>query len=95
MQRIEIIGSARARPDLAEAIGVEQARITDRLTDIARRAQHRNLLDPDLDPRSIALFVQAFTLGQVLAEIDPSRPFDLDAWTAVAQRFVRAVAAPD
>jgi hypothetical protein len=37
--------------------------------------------------------VLAFTLGQVLAEIDTSTPFDLDGWTAVAKRFAAAVAA--
>jgi AcrR family transcriptional regulator len=93
MQRIEIIGASRARPALARAIGDEQARITDRFTAILRRGQERGLIDPSLEPRSLAQFVLAFTLGQVLAEIDTSTPFDLDGWTAVAKRFAAAVAA--
>ncbi|WP_334141428.1 TetR/AcrR family transcriptional regulator [Rhabdothermincola sp.] len=93
MQRIEIIGASRARPALARAIGEEQARITDRFAAILRRGQERGLIDPSLDPRSLAQFVLAFTLGQVLAEIDTSTPFDLDGWTTVAERFAAAVAA--
>lgn len=93
MQRIETIGASRARPALARAIGDEQARITDRFTAIVRRGQERGLIDPSLNPRSLAQFVLAFTLGQVLAEIDTSAPFDLDGWTAVAKRFAAAVAA--
>lgn len=93
LRRIEIIGASRARPALARAIGDEQARITDRFTAILRRAQERGLIDASLDPRSLAQFVLAFTLGQVLAEIDTSTPFDLEAWTAIAARFAAAVAA--
>ena len=90
-RRAEILGAARRRPQLAARLGQSQHEVNVQLCEIARVGQERGVLDPSLDPMALSLFVQAFTFGLLLAEVDPATELDPDAWLDVVSRFTSSV----
>ncbi len=83
------------RPDLAATLGSEQGRLTDELAEVVRDAQERGIAARGRDPRAVATFVQAFTFGRVLGDIDP-HPLDNGAWVQLVDTVVRVlVTTPD
>lgn len=93
-RRAEVLGAARRRPELATRIGETQHQINRELTRIARLGQERGLLDPTLDPAALAVFVQAFTFGLVLADVDPGLELDEESWLDVVTRFTASITPP-
>lgn len=89
-RRAEILGAARRRPELAARLGERQHEVNMQLHDIVQQGQERGLLDPALDPLAVAVFVQAFTFGLLLADVDPEANLDPDAWLDVVSRFTSA-----
>lgn len=77
--RLRILGSSVSRPGLAAALGREQRRLTDELAAVIAEAQARGVALRGHDPRTVATFVQAFTFGRVLGDLDEI-PVDTDAW---------------
>ena len=93
-RRAEIIGTAKHRPELAARLSESQHEVNQALAAIARLGQERGLFDPALDPTALAVFVQAFTFGLLLADIDPDIELAEEAWLDVVSRFTAAVAPP-
>ncbi len=87
-ERLRLLGSAANRPGLAAALGREQRRLTDELASVIRDAQARGIASRRHDARTVATFVQAFTFGRVLADIDEV-PLDVDAWIELVSQVVR------
>mgnify|MGYP002133974393 CR=1 FL=1 len=79
--RATILGMARHSKKFAEGLAIEQQRVTDVLTDIAREMQERGWINKDLDAAVIATFVQAYSLGFVLNDIT-SNPINGDQWSS-------------
>ena len=57
------------------------------------RAQAKGLIDPDHDPLALAVFIQAYTLGRVLGDLD-TEPLDPAAWNALIAAVLDAVVRP-
>ncbi len=93
MQRAYTIGAAQARPELAAALATEQQRLTDRLTTIVLGAQARGWVRNDLDPRAVAVLVQAYTLGRVVSDID-AKTVEQDGWVGLIAVLADAIMAP-
>lgn len=85
--RISILASAYGRPTLERALGDEQKVVTDQITELVSQAQQRGWVRKDLNPRAIASFIQAYSIGRVLVDIDPDRASD-DDWFAVVSAAV-------
>lgn len=79
--RIAAIGGGHGRPELAARLGEETAALLDELAVVIRAAQEGGLVRDDLDPRALATFIQAYSLGMVVADIDtrPSSRADVQA----------------
>jgi AcrR family transcriptional regulator len=78
LSRIAALAAAHGRPEARAALGDTVKELLDSLTDVIERARQRGLIRPDVDPRAMATFVQAYALGLVVADLDPDRP-DPDA----------------
>jgi len=87
LRRAAIIGTSATRPRLAAALADEQQRLTDRFEELVTELQRRGWVRDDLDPRAIAVFVQAFTIGQMLTEID-NKPVPTDRWLEVVSTVI-------
>jgi len=85
LMRIATLGGAHGRPDLAVRLGEETASLLDEFGLLLASAQERGFIRPDLDPRAMATFIHAYTLGMVAADLD-ARPSP----TAEVQRVIDA-----
>ena len=79
--RASILGMARHSKKLADGLAIEQQRVTDVLTDIAREMQERGWINKDLDAAVVATFVQAYSMGFVLNDITAS-PISIERWSS-------------
>lgn len=78
MARVIVIGSATGRPDLRENVTATQAELIDQLEHVVILGRERGFIRADLSARAVAEFVSAYTLGLVVADMDPARPDDED-----------------
>ncbi len=69
-ERIAMLASAGTRPRLRSALAIEQGQATVRLTDCLLGLQQRGIISDNLDLHTIAVFMQSFILGQVVADLD-------------------------
>lgn len=79
--RAAILGMARHSKKFAEGLAIEQQRVTDVLTDIAREMQERGWINKDLDAAVVATFVQAYSMGFVLND-NTTNPISIERWSA-------------
>jgi len=87
LDRVAILGASKGRPALTADLARSQQAITDRFTSIIEVAKGRGIIADDVDARSFAIFVQAFGLGLILADID-EKPVDR---RALAMVFLRSL----
>jgi len=86
-KRLRILGTAVNRPALWTALGQEQSKLTDSITRVIETGQRRGLVPTSIDARALGTFIQSYTLGRVIGDIDPS-PVDPAAWTALIRRVI-------
>lgn len=87
LRRVAQLGSGFGRPELLEDMGVVQRDLTERFGRVAMRGQRIGLIRPELNAEAVGLFIQAYSLGLVLGDIDPQRPAD----DALADAIMAAV----
>jgi AcrR family transcriptional regulator len=76
LARVSSIGSIHGRPELTETIRGEATRLLDGLTETVRSLQAEGRITDTVDARALAMFVQAYSFGMVLSDLDlrpPSR----------------------
>lgn len=81
-ERAHYLALALSSDTLRETIAEQQREITDRFTEVLTEVQRRGWLRRDLDPRAVAVFVQAYTLGRIIDDVNPD-PVAPDAWNDV------------
>jgi AcrR family transcriptional regulator len=79
LERTETISITRNNPRLGAQLAESQDRLTNALTDVFREAQEKGFIKKELDPKVIAVFVQAYTIGIVVDDIS-TEPMDKDKW---------------
>ena len=78
-ERARILAKAEHHGRLREALSVAQQEVTDALTGMLSRAQERNdWINPDIDPRALAVFMQSYTFGRLVDDlaIEPMKQED-------------------
>lgn len=69
-ERARILAKAEHHERLREALSVAQQEVTDALTAMLSRAQKRNdWINPDIDPRALAVFMQSYTFGRLVDDL--------------------------
>lgn len=91
-ERARALGRAGYSERFRATLGAEQQRLTDAFTDLFTRAQAKGWVRSDLDPRAIAVLIQAYTLGKVVDDI-VERPMDDDAWVSLIEHLLRSTSA--
>jgi AcrR family transcriptional regulator len=90
--RVAVLASSVGRPELAEEVRAIQTRLTDEFQAHVAQGQARGFFRSDLDPRAVALFVEAYSLGLVLNELD-ERPVSEQSWEKVVWSVIDALIA--
>jgi AcrR family transcriptional regulator len=90
MQRVVVFANSQNSPRLRAMLGEEQQRLTSAVADVIARAQARGWINPTHHPRALAAFVQAYTLGRVVDDIDPT-PVPPQEWIRLVDSFIESV----
>jgi AcrR family transcriptional regulator len=80
--RIGVLGSTVGRPALLEDVRAIQTRLTDEFHAHVVQGQVRGFFRSDLDARAIALFIEAYSIGHALNDLDAHRVSEQD-WEEV------------
>lgn len=80
--RVAVLGSTVGRPALEEEIRRLQTRLTDEFQAHVAQGQARGFFRSDLDARAVALFVEAYSLGRALDDLDDRAVTD-EKWEQV------------
>jgi AcrR family transcriptional regulator len=87
VQRALIVAQGAVRDGMRQLLTVEQNRLTDGLAAIIGQAQANGWVQPGLDPRVLATFVQAYSVGRVVDDVaDPG--VDSDHWVAFIRHMI-------
>ena len=92
MDRLSSLSAAHGRPDLYEAVQAQVSELSEQFAAAFRGLQVRGLVRGDVDPTALAVFVQAYALGMVIADlVEPAVP--AESLAAVVDLFMNAVLA--
>ena len=71
-ERARALAACFDNPRMAKAMGAETQRHTDALADIVQEVQNRGFIRADEDPKAAAVFIQAYTLGKMVNDYNPT-----------------------
>ena len=90
MDRLSSLSAAHGRPDVYEAVQAQVSELSEQFAGAIRGLQVRGLVRGDVDPMALAVFVQAYALGMVIADlVEPAVP--AESLAAVVDLFMDAV----
>jgi AcrR family transcriptional regulator len=85
--RIGVLASSIGREELVAEVRTAQTRLIDEFQAHVAQGQARGLFRSDLDARAIALFIEAYSLGHVLNDVDEHSVSESDwqkvVWAAI------------
>lgn len=90
LERSRVIGLSVNSPKLAEALSKEQDRLTEAMTDVVREGQQKGWVTDKFTPETIAVFIQAYTLGRVIDDV-ATTTVNPDEWNDVINTAVKAL----
>jgi AcrR family transcriptional regulator len=88
--RLAVMASTVGREDLRDDVAHLQTQLTDGFQAHVAQGQARGFFRSDLDPRAIAAFVEAWSLGLALNDLD-DRGIPEDVWLAVVAVAIDAL----
>lgn len=80
MLRVKLLAMAASRPTLLEQVAALQSDMTNRLTEVFLWAQEKGFVRSDFPARSGAYFIQSYTIGRVLLDVEPHTKKDETDW---------------
>jgi len=88
--RIGVLASSIGRAELAGEVRAVQTRLTDEFQAHVAQGQARGFFRSDLDARAIALFIESYSLGHVLNDVDEHAVAE-DDWQKVVWAVIDAL----
>lgn len=91
-ERARVIGLSVNSPKLAALLAKEQDRLTEAMTDVVREGQGKGWVSDKFDPKTIAVFMQAYTLGRVIDDVaSKDGSVNSDDWNDVVNTAVKSL----
>lgn len=87
IDRVRMIALCADSPSFREKFGEAQAELVENLADVIRMAQGKGWARADFDPRALATFMSAYTVGVTLNDVSAD-PISFDAWNVVVRDVV-------
>lgn len=88
--RALIVGSSFGSEKFRKLLGIEQQRLTDAIADIIREAQEKGWIRKEHSPQTIAMFIQAYSLGKILDDVAEA-PVEPPAWNGIVGDVLQSV----
>ena len=94
MLRIKLLAMASSRPALLERVAAVQTDLTERLANEFRAAQEKGYIRSNFPARTAALFVQSYTIGRVLLDVEPHSKKDETDWIKLIDQVIELALLP-
>ena len=95
LERARVIGLSVNSPKLLESLEREQYRLTTAMADIVREGQEKGWVSKAFDAKTIAVFIQAYTLGRVIDDVaGKEQQIDSNDWNNVVNTAIKALLTP-
>ena len=95
LERARVIGLSVNSPKLLESLEREQYRLTTAMADIVREGQEKGWVSKVFDAKTIAVFLQAYTLGRVIDDVaGKDQQIDSNDWNDVVNTAIKALLTP-
>lgn len=92
LERARVIGLSINSPNLLDALQIEQDRVTAALADIVREGQEKGWVSKTFDAKTIAVFMQAYTLGRIVDDVaSPDARLNGEDWNRVVNTAVKSL----
>jgi len=92
LERARVIGLSVNSPRLLELLESEQNRLTSAMADIVREGQEKGWVSKTFDAKTIAVFMQAYTLGRVIDDVaSKDKHIDSGDWNDVVNAAVKSL----
>ena len=92
LERARVIGLSVNSPNLLEALEKEQDRLTAAMADIVREGQEKGWVNKTFDAKTIAVFMQAYTIGRVIDDVaSDDQHIDSQDWNDVVNAAVKSL----
>lgn len=92
-RQIRVLADALDDPDLSDAVTAIQREFLRRATSFVQEAQKAGIARPDIDPYSVALYIQAMAIGLAVIDLAPDLAPDREEWWRINQVIVQALLA--
>lgn len=89
-ERARALALAEGNSRFAQLLGEEQERLTESLADIVQDLQNKELVTSKYDARVIATFIQSYTLGIIINDINPN-PISMKDWQEMINNIAKFV----
>ena len=90
IERARIFAEAQGNQRLSDKLIEENDRMTSSIEDLVREVIDRKLFKPGLNPRSIAIFIQAYTMGLVVNDFSKEK-VSFENWTNLINKIIAEV----
>lgn len=92
MERARVIGLSVNSPKLLNALEREQDRLTTAMADLVREGQEKGWVSKAFDAKTIAVYLQAYTLGRVVDDVaSKDNKIDPKDWSNVVVAALKAL----
>lgn len=71
-ERAQALAASFANPRMAQQMGDETQRLTDSIADVTDEVKNKGLFREDVNSKVLATFIQAYTLGKIVNDYNPS-----------------------
>ena len=89
LERAAIIAGIRGRPEFQDSLRLAQIELTNSVAALFEEAQRKGLINIKYSPRIAAQFIQALTLGRIVAEIEDISNEELrNDWISLSNEFI-------
>lgn len=92
LERARVIGLSVNSPNLRLSLELEQDRLTAAMADIVREGQEKGWVSKTFEAKTIAVFMQAYTLGRVIDDVaSEGQRIDSEDWNDVVNSAVKSL----
>lgn len=92
LERARVIGLSVNSPKLLNALEREQDRLTTAMADLVREGQEKGWVSKTFDAKTIAVYLQAYTLGRVVDDVaSKDNKIDPQDWSNVVVAALKAL----
>ena len=90
VERARIFAEAQNNSRLSEKLVQETERMTTSIEDLIREVIDRKLFKSNLDARTVAIFIQAYTLGLIVNDFTQDK-VSYENWTSLINRIIAEI----